>query len=88
MDRGNVHTVASGHDHMHHRSLVVSPDGQSKVEQLIAGNDSAKFYPPRVPAIADTYGVYETVLAQKLWTLTHYTVTISTAPACTSTSTR
>ncbi|MGA4506415.1 metallophosphoesterase family protein [Propionibacteriaceae bacterium G1746] len=76
MDRGNVHTVASGHDHMHHRSLVVSPDGQSTVEQLIAGNDSAKFYTPRVPAIADTYGVNETVLSQELWTLTHYVVTV------------
>lgn len=76
MDRGNVHTVAGGHDHMHNRSLVTSPDGQSSVEQLIAGNNSAKFYTPRVPAIADTYGVNETVLSQELWTLTHYLVTV------------
>lgn len=34
----------SGHDHMHHRDMLVSPDGLSSVEQLIAAPACPKFY--------------------------------------------
>lgn len=78
MDRGNVPLVIGGHDHVHHRSMITSPDGKSEVEQLIVGSDSYKFYVPRRPSNADTYpaGPDETVIAQELWTVTHYIVTV------------
>ena len=34
----------SGHDHMNHRAIVTSPDGNSKVQQIICQSDSTKFY--------------------------------------------
>ncbi|MCX6867594.1 MAG: Ig-like domain-containing protein, partial [Verrucomicrobia bacterium] len=34
----------SGHDHMNHRSIVTSPDGLSKVQEIICQSDSTKFY--------------------------------------------
>lgn len=33
-----------GHDHMHHRSLVTSPDGLNKVQEIISQSDSTKYY--------------------------------------------
>jgi hypothetical protein len=34
----------SGHDHMNHRSIVTSPDGNYKVQEIISQSDSTKFY--------------------------------------------
>ena len=76
-DEGQVAFVWGGHDHHHKRSVITSRDGRHSVEQLIAGSDSSKFYTPDVPAIADTYdGPAETILAEELWTLTHYVITV------------
>jgi len=76
-DEGGVAFVWGGHDHHHKRSIITSVDGRHSVEQLIAGSDSSKFYTPDRPAIADTYGgPSETVLAEELWTLTHYVITV------------
>lgn len=36
----------SGHDHMHDRSSIISPDGKNSVNQLICQSDSYKFYNP------------------------------------------
>jgi hypothetical protein len=36
----------SAHDHLHQRSVIASPDGQCKVEELIAAPASSKFYSP------------------------------------------
>lgn len=36
----------SGHDHIHQRSIIQSPDGNSKVEELICQSCSSKFYTP------------------------------------------
>jgi hypothetical protein len=41
--------VISGHDHHHYNSVVTSPDGHSKVHQLITQSDSSKFYTPGLP---------------------------------------
>lgn len=78
LDRGNVPYLFSGHDHTHQRSILTTPDGRYSARQLIAGSDSHKFYVPRRPANADVYaaGPRETVLAQELWTLTHYIITV------------
>lgn len=76
-DEGGVAFVWGGHDHHHKRSVITSRDGRHSVEQLIAGSDSSKFYTPRTPAIADSHdGPSETILAEELWTLTHYVITV------------
>jgi hypothetical protein len=36
----------NGHDHMHDRSLISSPDGKSSVMQILCASDSQKFYVP------------------------------------------
>jgi hypothetical protein len=41
-----VRYYVSGHDHIHQRSVVTSPDGASKIQQIISGSDSSKFYVP------------------------------------------
>jgi hypothetical protein len=50
MQKYNVPLVISGHDHHHYLSQVTSPDGLSKVNQLITQSDSSKFYTPKTPA--------------------------------------
>jgi hypothetical protein len=42
--QNNVKYVISGHDHMNHRSIVTSPDGQNKLQEVITQSDSTKFY--------------------------------------------
>ncbi|MGB5157547.1 metallophosphoesterase family protein [Desulfobacterium sp. N47] len=48
-----VKYVISGHDHHHYNSVVTSPDGLSKVHQLITQSDSSKFYTPGLPVSAN-----------------------------------
>jgi hypothetical protein len=52
----DVRLFICGHDHIHQRSLVTSPDGKSKVEQLIAQSVSTKFYTPKVLDDAKWFG--------------------------------
>lgn len=40
----NVKYDISGHDHMNHRAIVTSPDGQNTVQQIITQSASTKFY--------------------------------------------
>ena len=42
-----VRMYINGHDHMHDRSIVTSPDGKSTVMQLTCASDSSKFYGPQ-----------------------------------------
>ncbi len=53
MQANNVKYVISGHDHHHYNSVVTSPDGLSKVHQLITQSDSSKFYTPGTPVSAN-----------------------------------
>lgn len=41
-----VRYTMSGHDHIHQRSIIASPDGTSRVQQIIGASDSSKFYIP------------------------------------------
>jgi 3',5'-cyclic AMP phosphodiesterase CpdA len=45
-----VRYYISGHDHIYHRSLVASPDGATRLMQLMCASDSTKFYIPAVPS--------------------------------------
>lgn len=63
-----------GHDHMHHRSLIKSPDSSAVTEQIICASNSYKFYIPQVPA-NDTTG-RETLIAHELFTIGYYIFTV------------
>ncbi|RXK88917.1 metallophosphoesterase [Chlorobaculum sp. 24CR] len=47
LQQNGVQLFICGHDHIHQRSIISSPDGKSKVEQLIAQSCSSKFYTPK-----------------------------------------
>lgn len=63
-----------GHDHMHNRAIVTSPDGLSKVQNIIAASDSYKFYIPKTPMAS--WHNRETQIAQEIFTVGYYIVTI------------
>ena len=47
MQQNGARFFISGHDHLHQRSIVLSPDGKSRVEEVIAASCSTKFYTPK-----------------------------------------
>jgi 3',5'-cyclic AMP phosphodiesterase CpdA len=67
-----------GHDHMHNRAIVASPDGATAVQNIIAASDSFKFYVPANPPIdvKIDHPPRETMLAQELFTVGYYVVTV------------
>ncbi len=78
MQSHGVRYVLGGHDHMHHRSIVKSPDGASSVKELICASDSYKFYYPAKPSNDDTYDnpTREMAIAQELDTIGYYIFTV------------
>jgi len=52
MQANGVRYVISGHDHHHYHSVITSPDGRSRVHQLIGQSASSKFYTPGPPVSA------------------------------------
>ncbi|HKZ17034.1 MAG TPA: metallophosphoesterase, partial [Geobacteraceae bacterium] len=60
-----------GHDHMHHRSIVKTADGQSSVGQIICSSNSYKFYIPRSGDDGR-----EMPLQQELFTVGYYIFTV------------
>ena len=71
IQNNGVRYVMSGHDHVHHRSIVASPDGQSSVQQIICASDSYKYYTPKGP-----YSTRETPIAQELYKTGYYIYTV------------
>ena len=89
LDVNNVGYLFSGHDHMHNRSMVTSPDGASRTNQIICASDSYKFYTPVALANhgTDAAGTgypnaglisknRELEISQELWSTGYYIVTI------------
>ncbi|HVN94872.1 MAG TPA: metallophosphoesterase [Syntrophorhabdaceae bacterium] len=74
----DVKYYISGHDHIHQRSIVASPDGNSTVEELITASNSSKFYTPKSLADAKWYGQKsrETSLSQEMYTIGYYIYTV------------
>jgi hypothetical protein len=72
----------SGHDHVHQRSIVTSPDKTSQLEEIICGSDSSKFYTPALPSNDQQYDakylgfLRETSVAQDTYRVTYYIVTV------------
>jgi hypothetical protein len=80
-----VHYYMGGHDHMHNRAIVTSPDGYSKVQNIITASDSYKFYIPQnpsndtkynIPANGITNGPRELEISQELFNVGYYIVTV------------
>ncbi|MCX5910157.1 MAG: metallophosphoesterase, partial [Deltaproteobacteria bacterium] len=68
----------SGHDHIHQRSIITSPNGAFKVQELICASDSSKFYTPKSLTDANWFGQKraETSLSQERYTVGYYIFTI------------
>lgn len=71
LSANGVRLHMSGHDHVHHRSIVKTADGRSGVGQLICSSNSYKFYIPR-PGDDGR----ETPLQQELFTIGYYIFTV------------
>lgn len=78
MANNNARYFISGHDHMHQRSVIKSPDGLSKVEELICQSCSNKFYTPAALDSANWFGqkTRETSISQELYTVGFYVFTV------------
>ena len=84
----NVRYYINGHDHMHDRSRIVSPDGTSYVNQLLCASDSSKFYTPGTPLANNNDIAYDTpshpgisgprqtILSQELHKVGYYVFTV------------
>jgi 3',5'-cyclic AMP phosphodiesterase CpdA len=73
-----VHYYMGGHDHMHNRALVSSPDGTSMIQNIITASNSYKFYIPLLPSNDEKYNIpaREVPIAQELFTIGYYIVTV------------
>ena len=71
LGRNGVRYYLCGHDHMHYRSLVASPDGRSTVQQIIGASDSYKFYTPKKP-----FSPRDRPLVQELYKIGYYVYTV------------
>ena len=80
-----VRYYMGGHDHMHNRAIVTSPDGYAKVQNIILASDSYKFYIPQnpsndakynIPANGITNGPREMEISQELFNVGYYIVTV------------
>jgi hypothetical protein len=78
LQHNGVKYYISGHDHLHQRSVITSPDGASKVEQLICASDSSKFYTPKPASDPKWFGqkAREASISQELYTIGYYIFTI------------
>lgn len=86
LDSANVGYLFTGHDHVHNRSVVTSPDGTSKANQVICASNSYKFYTPSSLSAhgTDTVGFNagqlsknrEAQVAQELYSIGYYIVTV------------
>jgi hypothetical protein len=73
-----VRYFIGGHDHIHQRSIILSPDGTSRVMEIIGASDSSKFYIPAIPSpdAANDHPAREIPIAQEVNTIGYYIYTI------------
>jgi hypothetical protein len=78
LEDNGVRYYISGHDHMHNRSVLTSPDGSSKVTQIITQPASSKFYAPTSLEDEGWQGQKdrELSLSQELYNVGYYIYTI------------
>lgn len=68
----------SGHDHIHQRSIIKSPDSLSSVQEIIAASNSSKFYTPKALNDPKWFGqkVRETSVSQERYAVGFYIFTV------------
>ena len=78
LNDNGVRYFICGHDHLHQRSIIRSPDGKSQVEQLITASLSSKFYTSKPANHRGWRGQKsrETPVSQELYTVGYYIFTI------------
>jgi hypothetical protein len=78
LDNNNVDYYISGHDHIHQRSIIKSPDGASQIEELICASNSSKFYTPKSLDDAKWFGqkLRETSISQERYAVGFYIFTV------------
>jgi hypothetical protein len=79
LQNSGVRYHMGGHDHMHNRAIVSSPNtGAYKVQNLIAASDSYKFYIPPVQTTFNNqvWRPLEQPIAQELFTVGYYIFTV------------
>jgi hypothetical protein len=76
--KNKVGYYISGHDHIHSRSMVTSPDGKNSVEQLICAPACPKFYKPRPDDFPGWHGqkYRSKMISQELNNIGYYIFTI------------
>lgn len=67
----NVHFFICGHDHLHFRSIVNSPNGSARVHQIVGQSASSKFNWPLLPLSTN-----EIPIAQDLYKVGYYICTV------------
>lgn len=72
LQKRGVHVYISGHDHLHYNSIVASPNGKSRVRQLIGQSASSKFHIP-VPPVSSN----ETAISQDVDNVGFYVVEVA-----------
>ena len=78
MQDNGVKFFICGHDHMHQRSIIASPDGKSHIEEIICASNSSKFYTPKPLDEPKWFGqkTRETPIAQDRYTVGYYIYTV------------
>lgn len=77
-----VRYLINGHDHMHNRAIVTSPDRDSTVQNITTSSNSYKYYIPIDPSNDEKYNLpafgflREKPIAQELFTVGYYIVTV------------
>ena len=78
LQNNGVRYFMSGHDHIHQRSIIKSPDGKSQVEEIISASNSSKFYTPKALTDSHWFGqkIRETSVSQERYTPGYYIYTV------------
>ncbi len=78
MQDNGVKFYICGHDHIHQRSIIASPDGKSHIEEIICASNSSKFYTPKPLDDLKWFNqkTRETSIAQERYTVGYYIYTV------------
>jgi hypothetical protein len=78
LDNNSVDYYISGHDHIHQRSIIKSPDGASQIEELICASNSSKFYTPKASSDPNWFGqkAREASVSQERYSVGYYIFTV------------
>ena len=78
LQNNGVKYFISGHDHIHQRSIIASPDSKSNVEEIISASNSSKFYTPKSLTDSKWFSQKsrETSISQERYTVGYYIYTV------------